>query len=125
MPHWTISFSAPYCGGYRVGDGVYLSPEPPLALPDPVPDGSVLFAGSAGALTPINGGLRVAPAPGTLWSMICIQGDRPLTVELLPDAGFGLPDQPGDYVLDLWTGERPTPVAIAFSVPAEEPATSQ
>src|SRR5262249_25739962 len=41
-PHWTITIGAPYCGGYRIGDGVYVSAEAPLAMPSTPPDGSVL-----------------------------------------------------------------------------------
>ena len=45
--HWTITLSAPYCGGFRIGDGVYVQPEPPLALPADVPADAVLFNGQA------------------------------------------------------------------------------
>jgi hypothetical protein len=116
-PHWTINLSAPYCGGYRIGDGVYLSPEAPLAFPDALPDGSVLFAGNPASVDLENGVLRVSLGPRILQSMICIQGDRPFSVELLPSAGFTLPDIPGDYAIDVWTGASPTPVTATVTVP--------
>jgi hypothetical protein len=117
MAHWTVNLTAPYCGGFQVGDGVYLSPEAPLALPDTLPDGSVLFAGKPASFSLANGALRVALGPGIVQSMICMQGERPLAVEVLPSSGFALPDAPGDYTLDVWTGARPTPVQLTVSVP--------
>jgi len=121
-PHWTISLSAPYCGGYQVGDGVYISPEAPLALPTSLPSDSALFAGQPAAIDEVNGALRVSLAPGSAQSMICTQGDRPLSVELLPSAGFALPDAPGDYALDVWTGARPTPMVVTVTVSASDPS---
>lgn len=115
---WTFNLSAPYCGGYKIGSGVYVSPEAPLALPDSLPDGSVLFAGNPASFDIQQGVLRVSLGPGIVQSMICMQGDRPLSIELLPSAGFAVPDAPGDYAIDVWTGERPTPTAAAFTVPA-------
>ncbi len=113
----TVALSAPYCGGFQVGDGVYLSPEAPLALPASIPDGSVLFAGQPASVALVNGALRVSVGPGLAQSMICASGDRPLSVELLPAAGFALPDAPGDYTVDVWTGARPTPTSVTFTVP--------
>lgn len=65
-PHWSITIGAAYCGGYRVGDGVYVSPEPPLALPVSVADGSTLFAGqpATAIVDPVTGALRIGPGPG-------------------------------------------------------------
>ena len=120
-PHWTITIGATYCGGYRIGDGVYVSPEAPLALPSSMPDGSVLFAGQPAAVSHVDGAtLRVGPAPGQAQSMLCMPGDRPLTVELLPEAGFTLPTDAGDYAVDVWTGADPTPQNFTFSVPAAD-----
>ena len=39
---WIVNLSAPYCGGFQIGSGVYLSPETPLAFPESLPAGSVL-----------------------------------------------------------------------------------
>jgi hypothetical protein len=119
-PHWTITIGAQYCGGYKIGDGVYVSPEPPLALPSAIPDGSALFAGQPGAVDWVNGTLRIGPGPGLMQSMICMAGQRPLNIELLPTAGFALPADPGDYALDVWTGADPTPMNLPFSVPAAD-----
>jgi hypothetical protein len=119
-PHWTITVGAQYCGGYRIGDGVYVSPEAPLAIPNPLPDGSVLFAGQPASVAWVNGALRVSPGEGLAQSMICMAGDRPLTVELLPEAGFGLPTDAGEYAVDVWTGVNPTPMNFVLSVPAAD-----
>jgi hypothetical protein len=113
--HWTLSLTAHYCGGFQVGDGVYLQPEAPLALPDSVPADGVLFAGQAADVSLDNGVLRVAPSPEIAHSMICMQGDRPLTVELLPSLGLTNPD-PGTYAVDVWTGAQTTPVSLPVTV---------
>jgi hypothetical protein len=113
--HWTLSLSAHYCGGFDIGDGVYLQPEAPLALPDPVPPEDVLFAGNAADVSLQNGVLRVAPSPTIAHSMICMQGDRPFTVELLPALGLSNPDA-GTYVVDVWTGSNPTPVQLPLTI---------
>jgi hypothetical protein len=121
-PHWTITLGAAYCGGYRIGDGVYVSPEPPLAVPASVADGSTLFAGQPATATidPVTGALRIGPGPGLVQSMICMTGQRALKVELLPDAGVGLPGDPGDYVVDVWTGTDPTVMKLGVTVPASD-----
>jgi hypothetical protein len=119
-PHWTITIGAAYCGGYRVGDGVYLSPEPPLALPSTLPDGSALFSGQPASVDWINGALRIGPGAGLVQSMICMVGQRPLNIELLPEAGLALPADPGDYAVDVWTGADSTPVTLSFTVPGPD-----
>jgi hypothetical protein len=117
-PHWTVTLSAPYCGGYRIGDGVYLRPEAPLGLPDaPPPDGSVLFQGQPGSVSVVGDALRISPAPGTLFSQVCVSGERPLSVEVLPEAGLSLPANAGSYAVDLWTGANPEPAVLPFDVP--------
>jgi hypothetical protein len=117
-PHWTLNLSAPYCGGFRIGDGVYVHPEPPLALPDPLPDASVLFQGQPANATTVGDALRISPAPGTVFSQVCIQGERPFSVELLPEAGLALPSDPSSYSLDLWTGADPnSQISLTFDVP--------
>ena len=124
-PHWTITLGAAYCGGYRVGDGVYVSPEPPLALPPSVADGSTLYAGqpASATLDPVTGALRIGPGPGLVQSMICMAGQRALKVELLPEVGLGLPADPGDYVVDVWTGADPTVMNLGVTVPAPDSAS--
>jgi hypothetical protein len=120
-PHWTFTIGAAYCGGYRIGDGVYVSPEPPLSLPSTPLDGTnTLFAGQPAAVNAVNGALRVAPGPGQVWSMICMAGQRPLTVELLPPAGLALPTDAGNYAVDVWTGANPTPTTLTFTVAASD-----
>src|SRR5690348_4620869 len=69
-PHWRIRLGAEYCGGYRIGDGVYVSPEPPLALPSSVVDGSGLYSGQPASVNWVNGALRIGPGPGLVQSMI-------------------------------------------------------
>jgi hypothetical protein len=124
-PHWTITLGAEYCGGYRVGDGVYVSPEPPLSPPTSVAEGSVLYSGQPAAVDWINGALRISPGPGLVQSMVCMAGQRPLKVELLPEAGFELPDAPGDYAVDVWTGANPTPMNLSFTLlPTDSAASS-
>jgi hypothetical protein len=115
---WTFNLSAPYCGGYQIGSGIYLSPEAPLALPESIPDGSVLFAGNPASFDLEEGVLRVSLGPDFAQSMICMQGDRPLSIELTPSAGFAVPDVAGVYAIDVWTGARPSPTAATFTVPA-------
>jgi hypothetical protein len=121
---WSITIPAQYCGGYRIGDGVYISPEAPITLPSPVPDGSVMFAGQPAEVDEINGAWRVSLAPGIAQSMICMPDDRPLTIELTPQAGVTLPDSPGTYAVDVWTGANPTPMTLQFDVPADADSQS-
>ena len=123
-PQWSVTIPAQYCGGWRVGDGVYLSPEAPLALPDSVSDASVQFSGSAATATMVDGALRIALAPGQAQSMICMTGDRGLTVTVLSSAGFALPSAGGDYTLDVWTGADATPTSLTVSVPASDDGSS-
>jgi hypothetical protein len=112
--HWTLSLSARYCGGYALGDGVFIQPETPLTLPDPVPADAVLFAGGAADASVQNGVLRVVPSDDRLWSQVCIDGDRPFTVELLPSLGLTNPD-PGTYTVDTWIGAGP-PAQLSVSI---------
>ena len=118
-PHWTLTLLAPYCGGFRIGDGVYVRAEAPLNLPTSAPDGSILFVGrpASVSLTASGDTLRIQPAPGTLWSQVCAAGERSFTVEFTPDAGLMLPDQPGTYAVDVWTGADPTVQSLAIDVP--------
>jgi hypothetical protein len=121
-PHWTLELSAPYCGGFRIGEGVYLHAEPPLALPAAVPDGSVLFQGEPASVDVSSELLRISPGPGAVFSQVCLQGERAFTVELLPAAGLGLPPDPGTYTIDVWLGASPTTlVTLSFEVPPAEP----
>jgi hypothetical protein len=120
-PHWTLELSAPYCGGYRIGDGVYVRPEPPLALPAVVPDGSVLFQGQPASVSLTPQALRIGPAPDMVFSQVCLASDSQFIVELLPDAGLALPAEPGTYAVDLWTGADPSQVVtLSFDVPPDE-----
>jgi hypothetical protein len=122
--HWTISLSAHYCGGYVVGDGVYVQLEAPFAFPNTVQDEDVLFAGNAAVTSLDNGILRVAQAPDVARSMLCTQGERPLTIELLPSLGLTNPDS-GTYAVDVWTGSNATVNQLPLTVndpSAAEPA---
>ena len=113
--HWTVSLSAHYCGGYDLGDGVFIQPEAPLALPDPVPPDAVLFAGQSADVSVDNGVLRVAPSPGLARSMICMQGDRAFTVELLPSLGLTNPGS-GNYAVDVWIGSGGAQVQLPITI---------
>jgi hypothetical protein len=117
VPHWTLTLATPYCGGYRIGDGVYLRPQPPLSLPTDLPDGSVLFEGQPATVSQVEDALRIGPAPDVVWSQVCLNTDRPLQIELLPEAGLSLPADPGSYAIDVWTGANATPITITFEVP--------
>jgi len=110
-----LALSARYCGGYDIADGVFIQPEAPLALPDPVPSDAVLFAGMPADVSIQNGVLRVAPSPDLLWSQVCIQGDRPFTVQLLPALGLTNPDS-GTYVVDVWIGSGSAPVSLPVTI---------
>jgi hypothetical protein len=114
--HWTVSLTAPYCGGYGIGDGVYVRPEPPLTLPDALPDGSVLFQGRPASASIVGDAVRIGPAPDTVFAQVCQTGERPLTVELLADAGLALPAEPGSYAVDVWTGARPDVTVLPVEV---------
>jgi len=115
--HWTITLSATYCGGYAIGDGLFIQPEAPLSLPDPVPPEAVLFAGQAADVSLQNGILRVAPSPLLAQSMVCMQGDRPFTIELLPSLGMTNPDA-GTYTVDVWKSSTGGPVQLPIVVGA-------
>ncbi|HEX8966256.1 MAG TPA: hypothetical protein VF937_00145 [Chloroflexota bacterium] len=119
--HWTISLSAPYCGGYQIGDGVFIEAEAPLAFPDPAPADAVLFAGEPAQVSQTNGVLQVSPAASLARSMICMQGDRPFTIELLPSLGLSNPD-PGSYAIDVWVGSGSQPVQLPVTI--DDPAPS-
>jgi hypothetical protein len=121
-PHWTLELSAPYCGGFGIGDGVYVHPQPPLALPEEVPEGSVLFQGQPASVTLTPEALRIGPGPDMLFSQVCLPGERQFTVELLPEAGLALPADPGTYTVELWTGADPAQVVpLSFEVPPAAP----
>jgi len=115
-PHWQFTLAPTYCGGYRIGDGVYVSPEAPLALPSTVSSDAVLFAGQPASVDTATGALRVNPAPGLAQSMVCMTGPRALVVDVLPEAGLSLPNDPGQYAVDVWTGADPTPITLSFQV---------
>ena len=119
--HWTFSLSAGYCGGWQIGNGVFIQPETPLSFADPVPSDAVLFAGQAADVSIQNGVLQVAPAAGLAHSQICTQGDRQFTVELLPSLGLTNPDA-GTYVVDVWTGTNPSMQQLPVTV--DDPPTS-
>jgi len=114
--HWTITLSAPYCGGFRIGDGVHLQPEPPLALPADVPAEAVLFNGQPADVALQAGVLRVAPSHTLAQPMFCQRGDRQFTVELLGSLGLTNPDA-GEYAVDIWFGPA------AASPPQQVPIT--
>jgi len=108
--------SATYCGGYRIGDGVYIQPEAPLSLPATVPPGGVSFAnGSADATVDDNGVMRVVPGADRAWAQFCAAGERPFTIELLPALRLTNPD-PGSYTIDVWIGSGSTPVQLAIDI---------
>jgi hypothetical protein len=118
--HWTVTLAAPYCGGYKVGDGVHIAPEAPLALPTSVPAEDVAFAGTLAEVSVDEAGaLVVNQSPRVARSQICMDGDRPLTVELLPGLGLTNPDA-GTYVVDVWTGASPTPVQLPVEIAAAD-----
>jgi len=114
--HWIVTLSAPYCGGVRIGDGVYIEPEAPLSLPGTVAADAVLFDGKAAEVDLQAGVLRVRPSPALAQSMICLPGNQLFTVELLSSLGLANPGA-GDYVVDVWIGSGSTlarlPIAIA------------
>jgi hypothetical protein len=121
-PRWTLELSAPYCGGFRIGEGVYVRPEPPLGVPDAVPEGSVLFQGQPASVALTGDALRIGPAPDMLFSQVCLSGERQFTIELLPEAGLALPADPGTYTVELWTGAEPSQVVpVSFEVPPAAP----
>jgi hypothetical protein len=113
--HWTIQLTAPYCGGYRLGDGVHIQPQAPLAFPDTLASDGVVLGGQPAQATLSDGVLVVSPAPGLAQSMICMPGEQPLTVELVPSLGMANPD-PGNYVVDVWLGSSGAAVQLPVTV---------
>src|SRR5579859_4195391 len=101
--HWTVTLSAPCCGGFRIGDGVYLQPEAPLALPADVPPAAVLFDGQPADVALQGDVLRVSPSPTLAQSQLCQAGSRPFTIELLGSLGLTNPGA-GDYAVNVWLG---------------------
>jgi hypothetical protein len=55
-----------------------------------------------------------------VFAQVCQTGERPLSVELLPDAGLALPAEPGSYAVDVWTGARPDVTVLPIEVPAPD-----
>jgi hypothetical protein len=121
---WTISLSAPYCGRFRIADGVFIQPEAPLAFPDPVPSEDVMFDDGTAIASVQNGVLQVQPSPDRLWPQICAAGDRPFSVELLPSLGLTNPD-PGSYAVDVWLGSGSTPTQLPVDVQASAGTCSE
>jgi hypothetical protein len=116
--HWTVQLAAPYCGSYRLGDGVHIQPQAPLAFPETVPSDGVLLGGQPAQAALSDGVLVVSPAPGLARSLICMPGEQPLTVELLPSLGMANPDA-GSYVVDVWLGSSSTAVQLPVTVDAQ------
>jgi hypothetical protein len=117
--HWIVTLSAAYCGGVRIGDGVYIKPEPPLALPATVSPDTVLFDGRPAEVVLQAGVLRVTPSRTLAQSMLCLPRDQPFTVELVGSLGLANPDA-GDYAVDVWigSGSRPQRLPVTIAVPA-------
>ena len=122
---WVVTLDVPYCGGYAVGDGVYLELLDSFTWPDTVQPGSVSFAdGPANvSLDRMSGVLQVKPAAGRIWAQFCLaNGTVPLTVMLAPSLGLAAPND-GDEALEVRTpsspprqhgsgGSRPRPRAL-------------
>jgi hypothetical protein len=87
-PHWTLELSAPYCGGYRIGDGGYIRPEPPMALPQAVPDGSVLFQRQPASATLTREALRIAAERGVRSVGLTSRPEREAANRLYRRVGF-------------------------------------
>jgi hypothetical protein len=120
---WVITLDAPYCGGFRVGDGVYLQLLDAFSWPDTVPTDAVSFADGPAliALDQVAGVLQVSPAPGRIWAQFCVDGGTvPLTVTLAPSLGLDRPSD-GQQALQVWTSESPVPVVLAASVGNQAP----
>jgi sugar lactone lactonase YvrE len=122
--HWSFTLSAPFCGGFRIGDGVYIKPEAPLALPATVPSDAVLFDAQPAAVTLQDGVLRVLPSRTLAQPMLCTTEARPFTVELLSSLGLANPD-PGEYAVDVWFGSGNTPLKLPVTIDAGTAAGAQ
>jgi hypothetical protein len=121
--HWIVTLSAPYCGGVRIGDGVYIKPEAPLSLPGTVAADAVLFDSKPADVALQSGVLRVRPSPTLAQSMICLPGDQLFTVELLSSLGLANPGA-GDYAVDVWIGSGSTPARLPITIAAPGTAPS-
>lgn len=113
---WVISLDVPYCGGFTVGAGVYLQLLAPFSWPDSVEVGAVSFADGPADVSLDHGVLRVGPAPGRVRAQFCLAdgGTVPLAIRLDPRIGLDVPPE-GVPVLQVWTGQAPTPMALAAS----------
>ncbi len=116
---WTVRLLVPYCGGYKIGRYVLLRFEPPFALPAKVPPAAVSFADGPAVVTREGNTLRIAPAPGRMWSMACGPVDsagnllpQPLSIVLSAAAGLANPPEAGTYSIQVSTDADPHPIVV-------------
>jgi hypothetical protein len=105
----------PYCGGFKVGGYVALRFLPPFVLPPAVPAAAVSFADGLATVFEKENTLRVAPAPGRMWSMLC-GTDLPLEIVLGKTAGLRNPSRPGRYAVEISTEAAPAPARVSVLV---------
>jgi len=107
---WTLHLSAPYCGGFRIGQGVAVQPRPPLTL-EMLTARGVRFDQLAAETEVVGDVLWVRPAPGQIWSMICLQQEQPFTIDFT-----GVANPPaGTYTVTVWSGAHPDPISLAVT----------
>jgi hypothetical protein len=105
----------PYCGGFKVGGYVALRFLPPFVLPPAVPAAAVSFADGPATVLEKENTLRVAPAPGRMWSMLC-GTDLPLEIVVGRTAGLRNPGRPGRYAVEISTEADPAPARVPILV---------
>ncbi|HEV2283068.1 MAG TPA: hypothetical protein VGX75_11845 [bacterium] len=112
---WTVRMVVPYCGGYKVGGYVALRFLAPFVLPPAVPSAAVSFADGPATVLEKGNTLRIAPAPGRMWSMLC-GTDLPLEVVIGKSARLRNPRRPGRYALEISTEANPAPARVSVLV---------
>lgn len=112
---WTVRMVVPYCGGYKVGGYVALRFLPPFALPPAVPSTAVSFADGPATVLVKGNILRIAPAPGRMWSMLC-GTELPLEIVIGKSAVLRNPRRPGRYALEISTEANTAPTRVSVLV---------
>lgn len=117
---WTVRMLVPYCGGYKAGRYVALRFPPAFVVPPAVPSAAVSFADGPATVTQQDNTLRIAPAPGRMWSMLC-GTELPLEIVVGRKAGLRNPGRSGSYAIEVSTEANPKPITVSVVVRPARP----